>query len=345
MTATDSLVAEPVPIEDAGAVETDIAADAIARYCQAGNPSAYLAFSEGNSYFRERGEPGLIVYRRAGRYLVQFGGPFAPPDRRVALLRAFRDHAAARGLELVAVQVQQADADAFLELGFSVNQMGASYAVSLENFTLRGTKFMQLRNKISRALRAGIEVSEAGYDQWAEQIRAIDAAWLGGKGEGVHGLEFLVGQTGGRHQRLRRLFVATRGEELIGYLSYSPVYGPHPGWMHDLSRRLPDAPPGVMEAVNKHAIEQFQREGVEWLHFGFTPFTSLDGPDLPGHSRAFRWFMHYLWEHGEEIYPARTQLAYKQKWGPDLVLPEYIAFPGQASLVGLVHVFRACNAL
>ena len=26
-----------------------------------------------------------------------------------------------------------------------------------------------------------------------------------------------------------------------GYISYSPVYGSRPGWMHDLSRRQPDS--------------------------------------------------------------------------------------------------------
>jgi lysylphosphatidylglycerol synthetase-like protein (DUF2156 family) len=325
--------------------ETDLAVGDVQRYADAGNPSAYLAFSKGNRYFRTPGAPGVIIYRAAGRYLVQFAGPFAPLDAQAVLQRAFAEHAAEQGLEHVAVQVQHADTPAFLELGYSVNQMGSSYAVSLAEFTLAGTRFMQLRNKISRALRAGIEIHEAEYAPWADRIRSLDEAWLRSKGEGVGALEFLVGQTGGRHQHLRRLFVATRGEELIGYLSYSPVYGPQPGWMHDLSRRVPDAPPGVMEAVNKAAIEVFRGEGVPWLHFGFTPFTSLDGPDLPGHSPAFRWFMHYLAEHGEQIYPARTQLAYKQKWAPDLVLPEYLAFPGGASLVGLVHVFRACNAL
>ncbi|MEU8800813.1 DUF2156 domain-containing protein [Spirillospora sp. NPDC048819] len=325
--------------------DTDIALDAIQRYPDADNPSAYFAFSGGNSYFRLPDEPGLIVYRRTGRYLVQFGGPFAPAAARTRLLRGFAGFAADRGLEIVAVQVQSADAPAFVDEGFIVNQMGASYAVELDGFTLRGTRFMQLRNKISRALRAGLEIREASYDDWREQIGALDAQWLRGKGEDVKALEFLVGELGGRHQPLRRLFVAVQGGRLIGYISYSPVYGSRPGWMHDLSRRRPDSPPGVMEAINKAAIDVFTTEKVPWLHFGFTPFTSLDAPRFPGYSRAFHWFMTYLWEEGAHIYPARTQLAYKEKWAPNLVLPEYIAFQGQASLAALVHVFRACNAI
>ncbi|MDA5283048.1 DUF2156 domain-containing protein [Streptomyces sp. Isolate_45] len=332
-------------------LETDVALDAIRQYADAGNPSAYFAFSDGNSYFRLPDEPGIIVYRPVGRYLVQFGGPFAPfapagPDGpRARLLAGFTAFAAEQGREIVSVQLQGADADVYVDQGFTVNQMGASYVVDLETFTLAGTKFMQLRNKISRALRSGLEIREAPYEDWADQIAALDTAWLATKGEGVKPLEFLVGQTGGRYQPLRRLFAAVHDGRLIGYVSYAPVYGPRPGWMHDLSRRQPDSPPGVMEALNKAALDVFTAEGTRWLHFGFTPFTSLTAPQFPGHSPGFHWFMRHLWEHGAHIYPARTQLEYKQKWAPSVVLPEYIAFQHRASLPALVHVFRACNAV
>ncbi|WP_347178676.1 phosphatidylglycerol lysyltransferase domain-containing protein [Streptomyces iconiensis] len=131
----------------------------------------------------------------------------------------------------------------------------------------------------------------------------------------------------------------------MGYISYSPVYGTRSGWMHDLSRRVPEGFPGVMEAVNATAISVFQDEGVGWLHFGFTPFTGLSEEyELPGHSPAFRWFMRYLWEHGEAVYPARTQLSYKEKWAPQVVLPEYAGFQGPADLGAFAHIFRAANA-
>jgi lysylphosphatidylglycerol synthetase-like protein (DUF2156 family) len=318
---------------------------AIKTYHQAENPSAFLALNEGNSYFTLNGRPGLIAYRIAGDYVVQFGGPFAPADTYAELLRAFIDFAASSQRKLVSVQLQLEDASAYAAEGFTVNQVGASYAVDLPGFSLGGTRFMQLRNKISRAQRAGLTVVDASGDDWDAKVHEIDAAWLGGKGEHARQLEFLVGQYGGELQRHRRLFVGLIAGQPIGYISYSPVYGSRPGWMHDLSRRRPGDPPGVMEAINKAAIDTFQSEQVRWLHFGFTPFTSLqDTFELPGHSPAFTQFMHLLWEYGEQVYPARTQLAYKDKWAQDVVLPEYVAFKGPASVTAFAHVFRACNA-
>ncbi|TCO62873.1 uncharacterized protein DUF2156 [Actinocrispum wychmicini] len=322
------------------------AIEAIRCYTHADNPSGYFAFNMGNSFFQLPDEAGVIIYRTVGRYLVQFGGPFAPPAACARLLAGFVDFAADQRRRIVAVQLQSGDVSPYLRLGFSVNQMGASYAVELASFTLQGTRFMRLRNKISRALRSGLEIHEAAYADWVSAIAEVDKLWLNSKGETVKPLEFLVGQLGGPYQSLRRLFVAERDGELIGYISYAPVFGSRHGWMHDLSRRIPEAPPGVMEAVNKAAIDTFMAEGVPWLHFGFTPFTSLHAPAFPGSSPGFHWLMKYLWERGADIYPAQTQYDYKEKWAPNAVLPEYVAFQGgQASLPALVHVFRACNAV
>jgi len=325
---------------------TDLMYQAIVDYPVADNPSAFLAVNSGNSYFTAPGVDGRIAYRQTGRYLVQFGGPFAPVESYSRLLSAFRSFAAAQNRSVVAIQLQRSDAEHYAQHGFTVNQVGASYAVDLRQFSLQGTRFMRLRNKIARAHHAGLVVVEADYAEWATAMRQLDQVWLRSKGEEVKPLEFLVGEYGGQMQRYRRLFVGTLGGELAGYISYSPVFGSRPGWMHDLSRRIPGKLPGIMEAINKTAIKTFTGEGIDWLHFGFTPFTGLDpAHELPGHSAAFGQLVRLLWEYGEAVYPAKTQLAYKEKWAQHLVLPEYVAFDGPADLPGFVHVFRACGAL
>ncbi|MEV7721644.1 DUF2156 domain-containing protein [Streptomyces sp. NPDC088184] len=318
---------------------------AIRRHTQAENPSSFLTLNSGNEVFTSPAAEGVIVYRRAGRFLVQFGGPFADKDSYEELLRRFVAYAHQQELLVVGVQLQQEDAAAYAGNGFTVNQIGASWAVHLPDFTLRGTRFMQLRNKISRALRSGLRVTEVEAGEWREQLSGIDNAWLAAKNSDARALEFLVGQIGGPAQEYRRLFLGTIEDRPVGYISYAPVFGSRAGWMHDLSRRVPGGSPGLMEAINAHAIETLRAEEVEWLHFGFTPFTGLDQSlELSGYSPSFRWLMHFLWEHGEQLYPAKSQLAYKEKWAPQLRIPEYVAFDGGASLSAFAHIFRACNA-
>lgn len=312
----------------------------------ADNPSSFLAVHDRNLYFAERGLPGVVVYRTVGSFFVQFGGPFASVDSYVELLWAFREFAHGQDRRIIGIQLQRADAEIYVRNGFTVNQVGASYAVDLNRFSLQGTRFMRLRNKIARARKAGLVVFETSLDKWYDAMRALDQIWLRSKGEHVKQLEYLVGQYGDEVQEHRRLFVGTIDNDLVGYISYSPVYGTRPGWMHDLSRRIPGKLPGIMEAINKTAIVTFIGENIDWLHFGFTPFTGLDDAvEMPGYSRGFNKLMHLLWQHGEAVYPAQTQLAYKQKWAQHVVLPEYIAFDGPADIAGFVHVFRAAGAL
>lgn len=304
------------------------------------NPSAFLALNSGNRYFTAPDLDGVIVYRESGRRLVQFGGPFGPDG--AALLDRF----GAGRRRVVAIQVQAGDVDRYEAAGYTVNQVGASYAVDLAEFSLRGKRFVRLRNKVSRATRSGLVVTEAAQPEWDGAMRALDKRWLAAKGKHTKELEFLVGEYGGAAQDARRLFVGTIDGELAGYVSYSPAYGSRPGWLYDLSRRLPDGPPGIMEAVNSVAMATFRAEGVPWLHFGFTPFTGLSAEFATASmSGWFAWLVRQLAARGAAVYPAATQLAYKEKWGPHAVIPEYVAFQGRASLYSFLQVFNAANAL
>ncbi|MEU9857874.1 DUF2156 domain-containing protein [Streptomyces sp. NPDC047974] len=309
------------------------------------NPSAFLAVNEGNSYFEGAGK-GVIAYREAGRYLIQFGGAFAPEGRQRDLVREFRAYARSTRRRIVGIQLQRADAELYAAEGFTVNQVGSSYSVHLPEHTLRGSRFVKLRNKISRARRSGLVVREMAYAEVRERVAEVDRLWLRAKGGHTKEIEFLVGQMGGPVQHHRRLFVGLMEETPVAYISYSPAHGSRPGWLHDLSRRRPDVVPGVMEAVNATAIEAFSQEGAEWLHFGFTPFTGLDPScELPGNSALTGKLMRLLAEKGGAVYPAATQLAYKEKWAPQVILPEYLAFEGKASLGAVWRILRVTKSV
>jgi lysylphosphatidylglycerol synthetase-like protein (DUF2156 family) len=315
---------------------------ALERY--ADNPSAFLALNSGNEYFTTDDIDGFVCYRPYGHRWIQFGGPFAAPANRVALQTKFIEQAHSGGRRIIGVQLQQPDAELFAELGLTVNQVGASYVVDLKNFSLRGKHYVRLRNKISRALRMGLEISEVDATKVTEQIEDINRRWLREKGRHVKELDFLIGEIGGPWQHLRKLFMGSIDGQPVGYISYAPVYGSRTGWLHDLSRRLPDCPPGVMEAINSHAIEQVRALDAPWLHFGFTPFLGLNSEyDMPTASRATARITRFLGEHGDKVYPAKSQVAYKMKWSPSVILPEYFAFDGGISLRSLWSLLRVTN--
>jgi lysylphosphatidylglycerol synthetase-like protein (DUF2156 family) len=297
---------------------------------------------------------GVIAYQLAGRSaIVQLGGVFAALPDQEFLLGAFLDFAHVSRRRIVAVQLLRTDAQLYATQGFTVNQFGADYARELAEFNLKGKKHMQLRNKVSRARRAGVSVVEvddgihADSADVAQDLDEIDQQWLRSKGRHVKELRLMVGQRGGPAQDRRRLFVAhDETGRVLGYVSFSPVYGAQSGWLHDLSRRRPDAPPGVLELIIVTAVDQFRAEGVTHLHFGFTPFTHLAPEhEVAGASRITARILRLLAAHGAAIYPAADQLAYKEKWGLDLIQPEYIAFQGRISLSRVWNLLRVTSAV
>jgi lysylphosphatidylglycerol synthetase-like protein (DUF2156 family) len=192
-----------------------------------------------------------------------------------------------------------------------------------------------------------VSVAPAGDDRVGPQLDEIDRLWLRSKGRHVKELRLMVGQRGGPAQPSRRLFAALdEAGSVLAYVSFSPVYGTRSGWLHDLSRRRPDAPPGVLELIVVTAVETFQAERAPYLHFGFTPFTNLSPEhEVAGASRVTARILRFLATHGSAIYPAAAQLAYKEKWGLNLVQPEYIAFQGGISLRRVWSLLRATNAV
>ncbi len=260
----------------------------------------------------------------------------------------------------MAVQLTPLDVDTFRRHGYRINQLGSSYALDLGRQTLAGKHFVQLRNKISRARRAGVVVVEVGVDrpmspELAAQLTDLDRQWLGAKGSHVHELDFMIGERGGPADRFRRLFVAERDGQVLGYISYSPVYGSRPGWLHDLTRRRPDAPPGVMELIVAETMDRLRAGGVApgssarpgWLHFGFTPFTGLDDEHRVADSRSpvVDAVIRLIAQHGEKLYPAADQVAYKLKWRPHLVQPDYLAFHGRPRLGAIWRLLRLTRVI
>lgn len=333
-------------IEPAGAA----AAEALARFGH--HPSAFLALNRETRHFRAPGVDGFIAYRRSGRWLFQIGSVFAAKDEQPALLAAFRRAAREERCRICAIELRPEDVPLYPAAGFRVNQLGLSYTLDLARFTTAGARFMQLRNKVKRARRAGVEAVEAGVEtpRTAElwrRLEAVTAAWLAAKGRKTKLLEFMVGEIGRPEDERRRVFLAIERGEVVAFITYVPSFGRERGLMHDLSRQAPGAPPGVMELLNLAAIERFRADGVPRLHFGFTPFMGLeDGTDaIEGRSRAVSWILRKLARHGARIYPAASQAHYKLKWNPETRTPEYVAFEGRLRLGCLVRLLLLTRAV
>jgi len=292
------------------------------------HPSGFFSLSERNQRFTAEGVEGFIAYREQGKHWVLFGGVNAHPDQQGPLLDAFIEAARQKRRHFVAVQVREHQIDLFRKRGATVNQLGASFAITLADYTYVGTKKMKLRNKIKRARKAGCTVVEIGRDiprdeAAFDQVRKISELWL--KDLGHKELDFMIGEIGGTDDQLRRVFlVRDKEDQPVAFITYVPSWGSRSGFLHDLTRKVPRAPTGAMELCNSFAMDRMKEEGIGYLHFGFTPFI-VEGEEPEGHSPFMAWLVRKLLTHGKAIYPAESQAKYKTKWGTDVIDREYIA--------------------
>ncbi|MFI8091995.1 phosphatidylglycerol lysyltransferase domain-containing protein [Streptomyces sp. NPDC086080] len=313
----------------------------------ADHPSAFLAVNAGTRHYRSDTVPGTVAYRPGRRHHIQFAAPFAPPSARGDLLDDYLRHLG-RGTVLTAVQLRQEDLPLYERRGFAANQIGSSYGIDLGRFTLRGKPLAKVRQNVSRARREGVTVVEAGPDDLADQrsLDDIDRAWLRAKGRHVKELSFLIGERGGPGRPLRRTFLARRHGSTVAYITYSPVWGSRPGWLYDLTRRSPQAPVGTIELINLTALTAFTEEGAGWLHLGLTPFAGLHRDlEPPTASPLLTRALRQVARRGTALYPARTQEAFKLKWAPHVIEPEYVAFQDRVRMGAVWHLLRAISAV
>jgi len=292
------------------------------------HPSGFLMLSSRNQRFTVPGISGFISFREQGRHVIALGGVQAPQSQRGVLLDHLLAFASSRRRRVLVVQLRAEQVQLFSDRGFSINQVGTSFGLSLRNFTLRGTRKMQLRNKISRARASGLRVVEFGVD-WPrnemtfDELHEVSGEWL--KAKNKKELDFMIGEIGPPEDARRRIFAAIDPtDRCVAFITYVPSWGRAPGYLHDLSRRLPSAPPGALELCNARAIEVMISEGAPYLHFGFTPFV-VGGPEFPGANRLAAWAVPLLYRYGAAIYPAASQAHYKLKWTPDIIEREYLA--------------------
>lgn len=290
--------------------------------------SGFLALSSHNRRYIVDGLPGFIAYREQGKHLISMGGVHAPAEAREQILDSFLAETERRRRRFLAVQVPESQVEIFIARGITVTQMGSSFGRRLGKLSLAGTKHVKLRNKIKRAREAGMRVCEVGRelpsdDRTFAGIREVSASWLRAKKKKE--LDFMIGEIGSPEDTVRRTFVVLdAGERMLGFITYVPVWGEYPGYLHDLTRRLPETPPGAMELCNFVAMERFVQEGVAHLHFGFTPFI-VDETRRPFEKPFLAWVVKMLGRYGKIIYPAQSQVSYKMKWGPDIIQREFIA--------------------
>jgi phosphatidylglycerol lysyltransferase len=256
---------------------------------------SYFATEEGWKRFRVKNRPGLISYRRLGKYVKVIGGLLAGDEEKPRLLQEFNELADSFGLLTSFYNIPDDDIDLFREHGYQVTKWGEEPIVDLQECTWSGKPYEWVRRQTNYCRRAGItivehrreEMDDESWNALIRELRAISDSLLATKPHSGE-IQLVEGQLEVPGWGRRRLFVAYSQDSarIEGFLIALPMQGGR-RWSFEMYRHRPDAVRGVVPHLFHEAMIRMKAEGIESVSLCLIPGLGCEEA-LPGDSALTR---------------------------------------------------------
>ena len=285
------------------------------------NTTSYQILNPGFSFWFDPAGDAVAGVVRAGRVWVVGGAPVCSGARLAEVsLRLERDaHQAGARVCYVAAQRRLEEARG-RDADVATLRLGAEPFWHPHRWPEILAGHSSLRAQLARARNKGVSVTPlAAATVPLDQLRIAQTHWLDAKQMPPLGFlttPWLLDAIGDR-----RVFVATRGGAVVGYLVLTPVPG-RSGWLAEQIVRTPDAPNGTAELLVDAAFRTLADEGAAFLSLGIVPLSTRTGgdDDAPWWLRAlFGWAR----AHGRRFYNFEGLDRFKAKFDPSAWEPVY----------------------
>ena len=288
-----------------------------------------------------------IAYRKIGRYALALGDPMGDPHAAPEAADAFIQHCRRHRWTPAFYQVTPDHLPVYRAAGLHAVKIGEEARIALDEFSLAGKRFKNLRNDLRRIEKAGVVREEFGpgnlpdpgtvremtaiCDGWRRAHRAKEAGFAMGAFDPQSAL----------FQESRTL--AARDLEtgrLLAFATFVPAFGPEGthGWTLDLMRRRADALHGVMDFLIVSAAQQFAAEGRQILSLGLSP---LSGADEPGDAPSLALVRRFLYRRLGRVYNFQGLYTFKAKFATHWEPRYLVTRPGMALTLTAGAILKA----
>ena len=173
-----------------------------------------------------------------------------------------------------------------------------------------------LRSQINRARNKKVVVSEWSNERAAQNPLLIECLhkWLAEKG--LPPLHFLVEPDTLSRLFDRRVFVAERENEVVGFVMLSPV-AQRNGWLFEQFVYRPGAPNGTVELMIDTAMRALAESGCDYATLGLSPLSTR--ADVPPFDNPLwlRIMLAWMRKHAQRFYNFDGLDAFKAKLQPE----------------------------
>jgi phosphatidylglycerol lysyltransferase len=285
------------------------------------NAMAYQILNPGmRLWFSADGE-GVVGYVRAARHRVVAGAPVCAPERlaETALEFAADAHRARQRLCYFGAQERLVE-ELAVHGPTSELLLGAQPAWDPRSWDAVLAGKASLRAQLSRARNKGVTVLpwQTTADDTALQ-RCLDE-WI--RTRGLPPMHFLVEWNILPRLLDRRLFVAERDGQVIGFLIASPIPARN-GWLIEQMIRGHAAPNGTNELMLDTAMRALAAEGAGYVTLGLSPLSQTVPSQQPDPPPAVRLLLAWTRIHGRRFYNFEGLERFKRKFQPEGWEPIY----------------------
>jgi phosphatidylglycerol lysyltransferase len=275
----------------------------------------------------------VVAYGAVRDRLVALGSPSGPEAAIKRAILDFRHFADAQDRVPVFYEVLEPDLSLYHDLGFDLFKLGELATIRLDEFTLAGKRWEDLRQAVNRSTkeRLAFEIVEPPFDTvLMSDVERVSDFWLADKHASEKG--FSLGRFDPDYFAWSPLALVRRENQLVAFANVLPPYGPNGTASVDLMRHIADAPRGTMDFLFARIMQWAKDRGYETFSLGMAPLSSVgDNP----YARINERLAALAFQYGGRFYNYQGLRRYKEKFAPDWT-GSYLAYPRGLWVPGLL---------
>ena len=228
-----------------------------------GGEFAHLTFMRDKHLFWAADHRAVVAYGSIRNRLVALGSPSGPEDAIDRAILDFRRFADAQDRVPLFYEVFEPDLSHYHDHGFDLFKLGELAIIRLDEFSLAGKRWEDLRQAVNRSAKEQItfEISTAPHDSVVlAEVKHVSDTWLNYKGSAEKG--FSLGRFDAEYLAASPLALVRRAGELIAFANLVPPYGAHDAASLDMMRHVGDAPRSTMDFLFAKVMQWAQQEGT-----------------------------------------------------------------------------------
>jgi len=298
-----------------------------------GGEFAHLTFMRDKHLFWAAEHQAVVAYGCVRNRLVALGSPCGPEvaiDRAILEFRRFAD---AQDRVPVFYEVLENELSHYHDHGFDLFKLGELALIHLDEFSLAGKRWEDLRQAVNRAGKEQLtfEIVSTPFDSVVlAEVKRVSDVWLAYKGSAEKG--FSLGRFDADYLQWSPLALVRRKGELIAFANIVPPYGPNGTASVDLMRHVGDAPRSTMDYLFANVMLWAQSQGHKTFSLGMAPLSRVGDNQ---YARVNERLASLAFRYGNSLYNYQGVRKYKDKFKPEWT-GSYLAYPRGIWVPGLL---------